>query len=70
MQLIADRGCGHAPLLRVDATRDTATTTVLLTFAQLARVLGEVIHLPHPVGAWQLQQDPLPRNDGGNRPAG
>lgn len=59
VQLIADRGVAYAPLVKVDATRYGSTETVLLTFAQMTRVIGEVIHLPYPIGAQQLKEDQL-----------
>ncbi|MGX7669121.1 hypothetical protein [Plantactinospora sp. DSM 117369] len=64
VQLVADRGAAHAPLLKVGVTRYGSTETVLLTFAQTGRILSEIIHLPHPVGAWQLRDDPLLGDEG------
>ncbi|AVT30909.1 hypothetical protein C6361_17055 [Plantactinospora sp. BC1] len=66
VQLVADRGAAHAPLLKVDVTRHGSTETVLLTFAQTGRILAEIIHLSHPVGAWQLREDPLLGDEGGD----
>ncbi|MGI5145979.1 hypothetical protein ACQEVC_06200 [Plantactinospora sp. CA-294935] len=66
VQLVADRGAGHAPLLQIDVTRHGSTETVLLTFAQTARMIGEIIHLPHPIGAWQLRDDAAPGDESGN----
>ncbi|GAA3752650.1 hypothetical protein GCM10022225_41510 [Plantactinospora mayteni] len=65
VQLVADRGAAHAPLLKIDVTHHGSTETVLLTFAQTGRMIAEIIHLPHPVGAWQLQEDPLLGDEGG-----
>lgn len=66
VQLIADRGAAHAPLLKVDVTRYGSTETVLLTFAQTGRLIAEIIHLPYPVGAWQVQEDPLLGDEAGD----
>ncbi|MFD0972775.1 hypothetical protein [Plantactinospora endophytica] len=51
--------------MKIDVTHYGSTETVLLTFAQTGRMIAEILHLPHPVGAWQLQKDPLLGDEGG-----
>lgn len=47
--LVADRGAGDEPVLRIQVTRFGSSERVMLTSEQTTRLIRELIRLPDPV---------------------